>query len=329
MDLMNRMFQPYLDQFVIVFIDDILIYSKDREEHSRHLRIVLEVLRDRRLFAKFDKYEFWLERVAFLGHIISKSGVEVDPSKVKTVKEWSVSRNASKIRSFLGLAGYYRKFIKGFSSIAVPLTSLTKKNAKFIWRPECQKSFDVLKEALMTAPVYHPGKANVVADALSRKTAVIAFLTVSRPLQDEIQRFGLDFNAKGRAPRLSALSVQTTLFGRIRVAQEVDEKLSKWRQRADERGSVLYSVVDGIVRFRALGTKLLFSTVFHPQTDGQSERVIQILEDLLRACVIDFHDSWESRLPLVEFSYNNSYQDTIGMAPYEALYGRQCRSPVL
>ncbi|XP_073119703.1 uncharacterized protein [Henckelia pumila] len=197
MDLMNHVFQPYLDQFVIVFIDDILIYSKDREEHSQHLKTVLEVLREQKLFAKFEKCEFWLDRVAFLGHIISKSGVEVDPSKVQAVKEWSIPRNASEIRSFLGLAGYYRKFIKGFSSIVVPLTALTKKNA------------------------------NVVADALSRKTAVIASLTVSRPLQDEIQRFGLEFYAKGRAPRLSALTVQTTLFERIRVAQADREEHSQ------------------------------------------------------------------------------------------------------
>ncbi|XP_073120532.1 uncharacterized protein [Henckelia pumila] len=307
MDLMNRVFQPYLDKFVIVFIDDILIYSKDREEHSQHLKTVLEVLREKKLFAKFEKCEFWLDRVAFLGHIISKSGVEVDPSKVQAMKEWSIPRNASEIHRFLGLAGYYRKFIKGFSSIVVPLTTLTKKNAKFFWSPKCQESFDVLKEALASAPVLAmpSGQGNFV---------------------DEIQRFGLEFYAKGRAPRLSALTVQTNLFEHIRVSQVVDEKLSKWRQRADERGSDLYSVVDRIVRFRgrlwvptvsdrdprftsnfwksfhsALGTKLLFSTAFHPQTDGQSERVIQILEDLLRACVIDFHDSLESRLPLVEF----------------------------
>ncbi|XP_073139003.1 uncharacterized protein [Henckelia pumila] len=286
MDLMNRVFQPYLDQFAIVFFDDILIYSNDRQEHSQHLKTVLE------------------------------SGVEVDPSKVQAVKEWSVPKNASEICSFLGLAGYYRKFIKGFSSIVVPLIALTKKNAKFIWNPECQESFDVLKEALTMAPVLAmPSRegdfvANVVADALSRKIAVIASLTMSRPLQDEIQRFGLEFYAEGRAPRLSALTVQTLLFDRIRVSQAVDEQLSNWRQKADERGSDLYSVVDG-------------------NTDGQSERVIQILEDLLRACFIDYHDSWKSRLPLVEFSYNNSYQTTIGMEPYEALYGRPCRSPIL
>ncbi|XP_073124289.1 uncharacterized protein [Henckelia pumila] len=270
------------------------------EEHKQHLRTILELLRERKLLAKFDKCEFWLERVAFLGHIISKSGVEVDPSKVQAVKEWSVPRGASEIRSFLSLAGYYRKFIKGFSSIVVPLTALTKKNAKFFWSPKCQENFDVLKEALTSAPV-------------------LAMPSGQGHFVDEIQRFGLEFYAEGRAPRISALSVKTTLFDRIRVAQAVDEQLSKWIRRADERGSDLYSVVDGI---------LLFSTAFHPQTDGQSERVIQILENLLRACAFDFQGSW-SRLPLVEFAYNNSFQSTIGMAHYEALYGRKCRSPVL
>ncbi|XP_073121601.1 uncharacterized mitochondrial protein AtMg00860-like [Henckelia pumila] len=145
--------KPYLDRFVIVFIDDILIYSKDGEEHGQHLRTVLEVLRDRKLFAKFDKCEFLLERVALLGHINSKGGVEVDPSKVQAVKEWSIPKNASEIRNFLGLAGYYRKFIKVFSSIDVPLIALTKKNAKFVWIPKCQVIFDLLKKALTTAPV--------------------------------------------------------------------------------------------------------------------------------------------------------------------------------
>ncbi|XP_073138213.1 uncharacterized protein [Henckelia pumila] len=175
--------------------------AANREDHSQHLRTVLGVLRERKLYAKLSKCEFWLDKVPFLGHIISKDGVDVDPSKVQAVKEWSVPRNESEIRSFLGLAGYYRKFIKGFSSIVVPLTALTKKSAKFVWRPECQESFDVLKKALTSAPV-----------------------------------LAMPSGKKG---------------------------------------------------------------------------------------------SWESRLPLVEFAYNNSFQSTIGMAPYEALYGRPCRSPVL
>ncbi|XP_073041971.1 uncharacterized protein [Primulina eburnea] len=141
------------DQFIIVFIDDTMIYSKSKEEHSHHLRTSLQVLQDRKLYAKFSKCEFWLDREAFLSHIISSDGVEVDPSKVETVKEWPVQKTVIEIRSFLGLAGYYRKFIKGFSTIVVPLTPLTKKNAKFLWGFECKDSFDKLKQALISAPV--------------------------------------------------------------------------------------------------------------------------------------------------------------------------------
>ncbi|XP_073273315.1 uncharacterized protein [Primulina huaijiensis] len=143
----------YLDQFIIVFIDNILIYSKSREKHSRHLRTVLQILKDRQLYAKFSKCEFWLDRVVFLGHIISLDGVEVDPIKVEAVREWPVPKSVTEIRSFLGVAGYYRKFIHGFSSIAVPLTALAKKNVKFVWGSEFQENFEKLKFALISAPV--------------------------------------------------------------------------------------------------------------------------------------------------------------------------------
>ncbi len=115
MDLMNRVFRPYLDKFVVVFIDDILIYSKSRQEHQEHLRIVLSELRKHQLYAKFSKCEFWLSQVQFLGHVISQHGVSVDPSKIKEVRDWSRSTTVSEIRSFLGLAGYYRRFVQGFS----------------------------------------------------------------------------------------------------------------------------------------------------------------------------------------------------------------------
>ena len=108
MSLMNGIFNPYLDLFVIVFIDDILIYLKSRKEHEEHLRIVLEVLRDKKLYAKFSKYEFWLDSVSFLGHVVSKDGVMVDPSKIETVKNWVRPTNVSEIRSFVALASYYR-----------------------------------------------------------------------------------------------------------------------------------------------------------------------------------------------------------------------------
>ncbi|CAA0825703.1 Uncharacterized mitochondrial protein AtMg00860, partial [Striga hermonthica] len=127
MDLMNHIFHPCLDQFVIVFIDDILIYSKSQKEHEEHLRVVLETLRREKFFAKFSKCEFWLQRVAFLGHVITQAGIEVDPSKVSAVQNWSTPRSPSEVRSFLGLAGYYRRFIEGFSKIALPLSQLTRK----------------------------------------------------------------------------------------------------------------------------------------------------------------------------------------------------------
>ena len=111
MDLMNRVFKPYLDKFVVVFIDDILIYSKTEEEHAEHLKIVLEALRKEKMYAKFSKCEFWLERVQFLGHVIDKDGISVDPSKVEAVSNWEQPRTPTKVRSFLGLAGYYRRFI--------------------------------------------------------------------------------------------------------------------------------------------------------------------------------------------------------------------------
>ncbi|XP_073030785.1 uncharacterized protein [Primulina eburnea] len=153
MDLMNRVFKPFLDQFTVVFIDDILVYSPDEASHEEHLHLALQILRENKLYAKFSKCEFWLRSVSFLGHVISRTGVSVDPRKVEAITEWPRPKNATDIRSFLGLAGYYRKFVEGFSSIAVPLTKLTQKNSKFTWSEDCEKSFQTLKEKLASTPV--------------------------------------------------------------------------------------------------------------------------------------------------------------------------------
>ena len=153
MDLMNRVFREYLDSFVIVFIDDILIYSKTKEEHAQHLRLTLQVLRQHQLYAKFSKCEFWLRSVTFLGHVVSDQGVEVDPRKTEAVKKWPKPLTPTDIRSFLGLAGYYRRFVEGFSSIAAPHTALKKNKAKFEWTETCEKSFQELKDRLTSAPV--------------------------------------------------------------------------------------------------------------------------------------------------------------------------------
>jgi len=607
MDLMNRVFNEYLDSFVVVFIDDILVYSTNHVEHEVHLKTVMEKLRENKLFAKLKKCDFWLEEVSFLGHVVNKNGLAVDPAKVQAVVEWEQPTSVREIRSFLGLAGYYRRFIEGFSSLSGPLTTLTKKNTPFVWSDKCEASFQELKRRLVTAPVltlpmesvgyvvytdaskkglgcvlmqhgrvvayasrqlkeheknypthdlelvaivyalkiwrhylygeeceihtdhqslkyiftqrdlnmrqrrwlevlkdydskmfYHPAKANVVADALSRKSRDDE--TNPEELIDQLsQQFAIiqiDKVMTGGSPIMAALVVHPLSLDRIRYAQENDLGLQdlmdgtrrgeatgffltgegmlktsggrivipndaelrrdildeahqtrytvhpgnnkmyqdlkkkfwwcgmkrdiaeyvaqchscqlvkaehqrpagllkplevpvwKWDQIAmdfvvglpkapsgqdaiwvivdrltkcarflpikitdsmDKLGELyvreivrLHGVPISIVSDRdprftskfweklqnAMGTKLNFSTAYHPQTDGQSERTIQTLEDMLRLCVLDFKGSWIRYLPLVEFAYNNSFQATIGMAPYEALYGRKCRSPL-
>ena len=172
MDLMNRVFSPYLDKFVIVFIDDILVYSGSPEEHAEHLRTVLQILRERQLYAKFSKCQFWLDKVAFLGHVISAEGISVDPQKIEAIVNWKPPTNVSEVRSFLGLAGYYKKFVEGFSKIETPLTNLLKKDQKFEWSDTCQHSFEELRQRLTTALVLAlpSGKdGNVVYSDTSRQ----------------------------------------------------------------------------------------------------------------------------------------------------------------
>ena len=145
-DLMNRVFHPYLDQFVVVFIDDILVYSKDAQEHEHHLRISLQMLRENKLFTKLSKCDFWLKKVSFLGHIVSVDGIRVDPAKIEVVVSWKPPRNVTEVRSFLHLASYYRRFVQGFLVIASSLTRLLWKGVKFEWDDKCQSSFKRLKK---------------------------------------------------------------------------------------------------------------------------------------------------------------------------------------
>ena len=137
MELMNGVFRQYLDSFVIVFIDDILVYSNTEEDHVRHLRIVLQRLREEKLYAKFSKFEFWLTFVAFLGHVVSMEGIRVDPAKIKAVRGWTRPTSPTEIRSFVGFTGYYRRFVQSFSTIVAPLTRLTRHDVSFQWSDEC------------------------------------------------------------------------------------------------------------------------------------------------------------------------------------------------
>ncbi|KAL4014045.1 hypothetical protein IC575_026235 [Cucumis melo] len=227
MDLMNRVFREFLDTFVIVFIDDILIYSKTEAEHEEHLRMVLQTLRDNKLYAKFSKCEFWLKQVSFLGHVVSKAGVSVDPAKIEAVTGWTRPSTVSEVRSFLGLADYYRRFGK---VVAYPSRQLKSHEQNYpthdlelaavvfalkIWRHylygekiqiftdhKSLKYFFTQKELNMRQRrwlelvkdydceiLYHPGKANVVADALSRKVShSAALITRQAPLHRDLER---------------------------------------------------------------------------------------------------------------------------------------------
>lgn len=199
MDLMNRVFHDCLDKFLVVFIDDILIYSKSEEEHAEHLRFVLQRLREKKLYAKFSKCEFWLDRVVFLGHVVTKEGIAVDPSKVETILEWVRPKTVKEIRSFLGLAGYYRRFVQGFARLAKPLTALTRQGTPFLWTEACEKSFQELKRRLTTAPIlvlpeegvdydiYCDASHNGLGAVLMQKSKVIAY--ASRQLKDYETRY--------------------------------------------------------------------------------------------------------------------------------------------
>ncbi|GJV36605.1 putative reverse transcriptase domain-containing protein [Tanacetum coccineum] len=153
MDLMNRVCKLYLDKFIIVFIDDILIYSKNKQEHEEHQKIILELLKKEELYAKFSKCEFWIPKVQFLGHVIDNKGIHVDPAKIESVKDWASPKTPTEIRQFLGLAGYYRRFIEGFSKIAKPMTKLTQKKVKFEWGDKQEAAFQLLKQKLCSAPI--------------------------------------------------------------------------------------------------------------------------------------------------------------------------------
>ncbi|GKV36664.1 hypothetical protein SLEP1_g44770 [Rubroshorea leprosula] len=323
MDLMNRVFSKYLDQFVVVFIDDILIYSSSRTLHEKHLRTVLETLRSERLFAKFKKCELWLDNVAFLGHVVTKDRISVDPQKIEAVVDWKRPNSVAEIRSFLGLAGYCRRFVGDFSRIALPMTRLIRKDTKFEWTPECEKSFLTLKEKLVTAPVLalliNGEKFTIYSDAskkglgcvLMQKDRVIAYASRQlKPYEENYPTHDLELAAVVFALK----SWRHYLYGET-CEIFIDHKSLKYIFTQKELNMRQR-------RWLELLKDYDWTISYHP---GKANK---ILEDMLRACVLDWKGSWDQHLSMAEFAYNNSYQSSIYMAPFEALYGRRCRSPV-
>ncbi|GJV19542.1 putative reverse transcriptase domain-containing protein [Tanacetum coccineum] len=403
MDLMNRVCKPYLDKFVIVFIDDILIYSKEEKEHEEHLKVHI------------------------LSHVINSRGIHVDPTKIESIKDWASPKSPTEIRQFLGLAGYYRRFIEGFSKIAKSMTKLTQKEIKFDWGEKEENAFQLIKQKLCSAPIlalpegsedfvvycdashkglgvvlmqrekviayasrqlkiheknytthdlelgsvvfalkiwrhylygtrctvftdhkslqhilkqkelnmrqrrwlellgdydcnirYHPGKANVVADTLSRKERIeplqgnLKNEDVGGMIRKDVPKEKLEPRADGTLclngrswlpcyGDLRSLPKSSQGFDTIWV---IVDRLTKSAHFLPIREN---DPLDKLARSfqKALGTDVSMRTAYHPETDGQSERTIQTLEDMLRACVIDFGKGWVKHLPLAEFSYNN------------------------
>ncbi|GKB44723.1 putative reverse transcriptase domain-containing protein [Tanacetum coccineum] len=250
MDLMNRIFHEYLDRFAIVFINDILVYSKAMEEHEDHFRIVLEILRQKKLYAKFSKCDFWFGQVAFFGHIVSDDGITMDPAKVEAITKWPRPTTVTKVRSFLELAGYYRRFVEGFSILALPLTQLMWKVEKFIWNEEREKSFEELKRRFVSSPVltlcsgtgrdigwnfsrittqifkYHPGKANVVAYALTRKNSgIMACLKIQPEIIKDLELMEVELVVRSSEGYVASLKIEPNLIFRIKEAQKDDGEL--------------------------------------------------------------------------------------------------------
>jgi hypothetical protein len=185
--LMNSIFKPFLRKFVLVFFDDILIYSKSWEDHLQHVDKVLQLLKEQQLYAKPSKCFFGVKEVEYLGHIVSHEGVKVDPNKIKAMRDWTIPKTLKNLREFLGLTGYYRKFVWNYRRIAAPLTTLTKKDA-FSWTPEATKSFEQLKEVMCKAPVLTTPdftKTFIVECDASRNGIGVVLMQEGRPLAFE------------------------------------------------------------------------------------------------------------------------------------------------
>ncbi|GJR12367.1 putative reverse transcriptase domain-containing protein [Tanacetum coccineum] len=308
MDLMNRIFHEYLDKFVIVFIDDILVYSKSEEEHEQHLRIVLEILRQKKLYAKFSKCEFWLQQVAFLGHIVSADGIIMDPSKVEAITKWPRPTTVTEVRSFLGLAGYYRRFVEGFSRLALPLTQLMRKGEKFVWTDERQESFEELKRRLVSAPILTlpsgSGGFQIYSDA-SKKGLGCVLMQHGKVLMGYWESMRIESNLMLTDQKKLTRDDGSTkkyrdlnYFWLVRNEADVPLEIPMWKWdeiSMDFVFTVAYTqkdmmriwvVVDRLHQsdvyvlifgkdYRKMGNCLKFSPSISISTDGQSERTIQ------------------------------------------------------
>ncbi|KAL8148668.1 hypothetical protein AgCh_005870 [Apium graveolens] len=263
---MNRVFKKYLEKCVIVFIDDILIYSRIEAEHAEHLRIALGILGDEQLYAKFSKCELWRKEIHFLGYVVNKEGVLVDPSKIEVISNLERPTTPTEVRSFITLAGYYRRFIQDFSKIATPLTRFTRKTEKFEWMEKCENNFQELKKRLVYSDPSHKGlgKANVVADALSRKER-LKMIICSEELLRNFDKMEIEVKVTGAGTKkLFEIVIQPELLEKIRVCQE--KVMNEGREsmtgeeihtKRDDKGIMKYSYMIWVPNVQELKDEIL------------------------------------------------------------------------
>nr|GEU60234.1 hypothetical protein [Tanacetum cinerariifolium] len=375
-DLMNRVCKPYLDKFVIVFIDDILIYSKEEKEHKEHLMAILELLKKEELYAKFSKCEFWIPKVQFLGHVIDSQGIHVDPAKIKAIKDWDSPKTPTEIHQFLGLGGYYRSapimalpegsedFVvycnashKGLGAVLMqrekteaqkpeniknedvggmlfenskdPKKLRTKKLEPHVdgticlngrsWLP-CYGDLRtvIMHESHKSKYSIHPGSDKMYQDM----KRLYWWPNMKADIATYVSKCLTCAKVKAEHQRPSGLLGYDTIW-------VIVDRLTKSAIFVPMReNDPMEKLARMYLKEKALGTSLDMNIAYHPETDGQSERTIQTLKDMLCACAIDFGKGCVNHLSLVEFSYNNSNHANIKAAPFEALYGQKYHSPI-
>ncbi|KAK1681163.1 hypothetical protein QYE76_042011 [Lolium multiflorum] len=346
MRLMNHVLRDFIGKFVVVYFDDILIYNRNESDHTIHIRHALQVLRDNQLYGNLEKCTFCKDKVIFLGYVVSKHGVEVDESKIEAIQNWPTPMNVSQVRSFHGLAGFYRRFVPNFSTIAAPLNDLTKKGVVFEWGAAQDHAFDELKRLLTSAPLLALPDFNkqfeIECDAsgigiggvLMQEGRPIAYFSeklsessVRLLLLQESHAGGL----MGHFGREKTLLMLADHFYWPKMRRDVDREIVRLH------GVPKTIVSDRDVKFmsyfwktlwRKLGTKLLFSTTCHPQTDGQTEVVNRTLSQLLRSMIKKNLKEWEECLPHVEFAYNRAVHSTTELCPFEVVYGFKPITPL-
>nr|GEV55810.1 putative reverse transcriptase domain-containing protein [Tanacetum cinerariifolium] len=322
---------------------------QNEQEHEEHLKLILEVLKREKSYAKFSKCEFWIPKVQFLGHVVDSRGIHVDPGKIESIKDWASPKTPTEIRQFLGAQTEAKKLEnpkkEDVGGMLIENSKDPEKFRKEKLEPRTDETLCLNNRSWL--PCYGDLRALIMHESHKSKYSVHSGF--DKMYQDLKQLYWWpNMKANYVTSRTSSgydniwvivdRFTKSVHFLPMMEDDSIDKLTKLYLKEVVTRHGIPISIIsDCDPRFtsnfwrtfqKALGTQLDMSTTYHPETDGQSERTIQTLEDMLPACVIDFRNGWEIHLPLIEFSYSNNYHASLKAAPFEALYGCKCRSPV-